>query len=272
MKKNAVVFTISKDLTFAVANLIFQIKDLCPSIADVFVIYHNGISENEKRIIKSICSARFIDYVLPADKSIFNKSTLSHFTEMVFAKFECIKLLNEFKSVIYIDPDIVVLKDFTFLLEKSQQGISMIPGGAKVSDQLYKDVDEFDMEQEGICACFFVLQDHLKDFNIKYDFCIEYLNKYANNLYLPEQAIFDFMIQHFNIEYDLLENKKYTPHPSNFEKDSILIHSYGPTKFWNGISNATWNKYDKIWRELGGRSWTPFKKYNRFFQKLKAKF
>jgi lipopolysaccharide biosynthesis glycosyltransferase len=272
MKKNAVVFTISKDLTFAVANLIFQIKDLCPSIADVFVIYHNGISSNEKNIIQKICNVKFIKYELPADINIFNKSTLSHFTEMAFAKYECIKLLNEFKNVIYLDPDIVILKDLSFLLNKSTHGISMIPGDARVSDQLYEDVEEFDMEQEGICACFFVLQDHLEDFNKKYDFCIEYLYKYANNLYLAEQAIFDFMIQHFKIKYDVLENRKYTPHPSNFGNDALLIHSFGTLKFWNGITNDTWNQYDKKWNKLGGKSWTFIKKVKRLFQKIKSKF
>ena len=272
MKKNAVVFTISKDLTFAAANIILQIKNLCPSIADIFVIYHNGISSKEKKLIQKICNVKFIKYELPADINIFNKSTISHFTEMVFAKFECFKLLNEFKNVIYIDPDIVIMKDLSFLLNKSENGISFIPGGSKVSDQLHQDVDEFDMNQEGICACFFVLQDHLDDFNSKYNFCIKYLNKYATSLYLPEQAIFDFMIQHFKIKYDVLENKKYTPHPSNFGNEAVLIHSFGALKFWNGITNDTWNKYDKKWNKLGGKSWTFIKKVKRLFQKIKSKF
>jgi len=255
MKKNAVVFTISSDLVFAVANLLFDIKRLSPNIADEVVILHDGgLEKKDLLLLNSILPTREIKYIIPVDDlSIFNQDTLKYFTIMAYAKYECLRLLNEYKNVIYLDPDMVIKKDISPLLETCQSGIKMMPSRQKVIEQLHEKVDEYDMNKEGICGCIFVFQDH-SDYMKYYNFCIFSLNKYAGKLKLAEQAIFDFMIQKFDIKICPIDVKIYSPHPT--DKDlaphAKIIHAYGQPKFWNGLENEQWNKNYKKWIEMGG--------------------
>ena len=268
MKKNAVVFTVSSDLIFAVANLMLDIKKISPQLADEVVVFHNGIKEKDLALLNSILPTKAMEYRIPvADLSKFNQVTLGYFTEMAYAKFECLKLLNDYKNVTYLDPDMVVVKDISCLLEKCESGIKMMPSGQMVSEQLHVDVDEYDMKREGICGCIFVFQDHVNYIEL-YNFCILALNKYASKLKLAEQAIFDFMIQEFNIKICPIENHLYSPHPSNkqYMQNARILHAYGQPKFWNGLENKQWNENYKIWIEMGGskyKSATWLKKINK---------
>ena len=256
MKKNAVVFTISSDLVFAVANLMFDIKRLSQDIADEVVVLHDGgLKKKDLLLLNSILPTREIKYNIPVDDlSIFNQGTLKYFTIMAYAKFECIRLLEEYKNIIYLDPDMVIVGNLSILLSKCESGVKFMPGNLKVSAQLHSDINEYNMEEEGICGCIFVFQDHLLNYKDMYDFCISSLNKYANKLYLAEQAIFDIMIQEHKISYCELDRNIYSPHPTEkqFLSNAKIIHAYGQPKFWNGLENEQWNQNYKKWIEMGG--------------------
>ena len=74
-----------------------------------------------------------------------------------------------------------------------------MPGGLPVRGQLLEAVSKYDMDAEGICACVFVFQEALSNYKELYSFCYEKLEEYAEILYMPEQAIFDFMLQEFGL-------------------------------------------------------------------------
>ena len=272
MKKNAVVFTVSSDLIFAVANLMLDIKKISPQLADEVVIFHNGISREDLALLNTILPTKAIKYNIPvSDLSKFNQATLSYFTEMAYAKYECLRLLDEYSNVTYLDPDMVIVKDISCLIAKCESGIKMMPSGQPVRAQLHADVDEYDMEVEGICGCVFVFQDHA-DYMKLYKFCISELNKYASKLKLAEQAIFDFMIQEFNIEISPLDNHLYSPHPNDkmYLEDAKILHAFGQPKFWNGIENKQWEENYKIWIEMGGSSHKPRSTLNKIEKRVRV--
>jgi lipopolysaccharide biosynthesis glycosyltransferase len=270
MKKNAIVFTISSDLVFAVANLMFDIKRLSPGIADEVVVIHDGnLKKKDFSLLNSILPTKEMKYNVPVDDlSIFNQGTLKYFTIMAYAKYECLKLLDYYKNVIYLDPDMVIKKDLSCLLESCESGIKMMPSGQKVIVQLHEKVDEYDMSKEGICGCIFVFQDH-SDYIKYYNFCIVTLSKYAGKLKLAEQAIFDFMIQEFNIQICPVDSKIYSPHPTDKElaSNAKIIHAYGQPKFWNGLENEQWNKNYTEWLKMGGSKY----REKSFIAKVKNK-
>lgn len=173
---------------------------------------------------------------------------------MVFAKFECLKLLDDYKSILLLDYDIVIQQDLSELFEPCESGLKMIWGGLKVRGQLHEATDDYNMDAEGICASTFVLQDHLKDYMNMYDFCYESVIRYGKILYMPEQAIFDFMIQKFDLQNCALDGKVYTPHPNDkdFARKAKIIHAFGQPKFWNGLDNNQWNQNYESWLQMGG--------------------
>jgi len=275
MKKDrAIVFTVSSNLTFAVACIMMDLKRITPNIADEFVIIHDGIKNKDQTLLNSISPCRLILYDFPIkDTSIFNQETLNYFTKMVFAKFECLKLLSEYKNILYLDPDLIIQKDITELFDWCDSGIKMIPSGMKVRVQLHEPVEDYDIEKEGIGAGTFVFQDHLKDYMMMYNFCYDTLAKYANCLYLPEQAIFDFMIQAFNLNIFPIDRKIYSPHPNDKEliENAKIIHAYGQPKFWNGLRNEQWNKNYTVWLEMGGSKYKQASYLQRLVKHLKSR-
>ena len=258
MKKNrAVVFTVSKDLAFSVACVMMDIKKLSPNLADEIVVIHNGIKEKDQKLLTSILPTRFIHYKLPIDKSLISNDILNYFTEMVFAKFECLRLLDEYQNVMLTDSDVIFQQNISELFDYCESGFKILKDNTscqKVSIQFKEEIQKYDMNVECTATGIFVLQDHLKNYKKMYDFCYESLIKYNDKIYLPEQAIFDIMLQEFDIKICPIDAKIYSPHPTNKElaPNAKIIHAYGQPKFWNGLENKQWNENYKKWIEMGG--------------------
>ncbi len=257
-KKRAIVFTVSQNLTFSIACVMMDLKRLSPDLADEIVIIHDGISEKDQNLLSMILPTRFIEYIFPVSLSIIRKDTLYYFTKMVFAKFECLKLLDDYQNVLLLDYDIVVRKDISELFDYCESGFKTMLTGKSVGFQFHKPLAQYDMERNGISAATFLLQDHLKDYTKLYFFCYENLKKYSKVIYLPEQAILNIMIQEFSIEPCFIDAGIYAPHPNDDEAaDAKIIHAYGQPKFWNGLENEQWNRNYQEWLSMGG---TPYVK------------
>ena len=277
-KKSAVVFCGTSNHLFAMACVIMDLKRFSPNIADEILILHDGgVQDSDKKLINRIFATRFIEYNFPIqDTSIFDQGTLRYFSEMVYAKFECLKLLNDYKTILFLDYDIVITKDISELMSPCASGIKMLPAGNSVKDQLLEEyrnikLEGYDLDAEGICGSTFVFQDNLKNYMEMYDFCYEKLRDCAKYLYTAEQAIFDFMIQKFNLQAVFLDPLKYTPHPRDPVKDASILHAYGQPKFWNGIENEQWQKNYAAWVEMGGTKYNTKQTPKRFFKKTARK-
>lgn len=275
MKKNrAIVFTVSKNLAFSVACVMMDIKKLSPNLADEIVVIHNGIQEKDQRLLTSILPTRFIHYKLPIDKSLISDDILNYFTEMVFAKFECLRLLDEYKNVMLTDSDVVFQKDISELFDYCESGFKILKDNSssqKVSIQFKESIQGYDMNAECTATGIFVLQDHLQNYKKMYDFCYESLIKYHDKIYLPEQAIFDIMLQEFDIQICPIDAKIYSPHPTDKElaPHAKIIHAYGQPKFWNGLENEQWNQNYKKWIDMGGSRYKKKSVFFKLFSKLK---
>ena len=249
-KNTAVVFGLTHEYAFAVACVIMDIKKYSPNWAYEVVILHDGISINDQKLLNAILPCRFIKYDFPIkDNSKFNQRILNYFSKMVFSKFECLKLLDDYKNVVWLDYDIVIKKDISELTNYCDSGIKMMYLGNKVKDQLLEPVDDYNMKLEGISAGTFVFQDHIGPYDKMYKFCYNKTEKYAQFLKYPEQAIFDFMIQEFEINIELIDKDIYCVHPKDVNKypDAKIIHSYGHEKFWNEVKDEQWYANYKNW-------------------------
>lgn len=254
-KSNAIVFGLTADHIFAVACVMLDLKRLSSGLADEIVIFHDGVSETDQRILGAILPTRFIRYDFPLkSRRVLEARAVQQFTKMVFTKFECLRLLDDYKNVMWLDYDMVLQQKIAELFSPTEIGIKMMPGGLPVRGQLNQAVDEYDMDAEGVCACIFVFQDNLKNYKEMYQFCYAKLEKYAENLYMPEQAIFDFMIQEFRLNPVPIDVKVYSPHPTDpvHAPQAKVIHAYGQPKFWNGLQNDQWNQNYQTWLQMGG--------------------
>ena len=259
MKKNStVVFGLTADHSFAVACVMMDLKRFSPGLIDEVVIIHDGIRKKDQMILGSILPTRFMLYDFPLkSRRVFNAGSVRQFTKMVFTKFECLRLLDDYKNVMWMDYDIVIQDTLAELLLPCDTGIKMMPGGLRVRGQLLRPIGEYDMDAEGICASLFVLQDNLSNYKDLYRFCYDKLERYVEILYMPEQAIFDFMIQEFKLKPVPIDGRVYSPHPSDpvGAANAKIIHAYGQPKFWNGIHNDQWDHNYRAWLAMGGSAY-----------------
>lgn len=255
MKKNCVVFGGTSDQVFAVACVMMDLKARCPGWVDEVVYFHDGIAKKQQNLLGKILPCRCVKYEPPFRDSIgFDQATISYFSKMVFTKYECLRLLDEYENVIWLDYDLVVLDNICELSEYCESGIKMMPTGSPVRIQLHRDVAEYDMTAMAMSAGTFVFQRHIKNNSAMYRFCYDKTLQYAAHLRYPEQAIFDFMIQEFNLRVCEMDPAVYAPHPNecyDVNKAKIL-HAYGQPKFWNGIQNTQWQANYSRWVAMGG--------------------
>ena len=132
---------------------------------------------------------------------------------MVFCKFECLSLLNDYRTVVWSDYDIVVLDEISEVFSPTASLKMLFQENASHRSFLHP-IDEYDMNSLGMCASLFALSDSLQ-YTDMYGFCYRQLRTYDNNLYMPGQAIFDIMLQEFSLKPVRLPHGTYTPHPKD---------------------------------------------------------
>jgi hypothetical protein len=278
-KQRAIVFGLTSNHIAAVATVLMDLRKLSPRIADVCVIIHDGkLGRRDQELLHNIFPCRFEVYQLPIhDLSAFRRSTIKRFSHMVFSKFECLRLLDTYSVVMWLDYDIVIQSDISDLMARGRCHARFLPGNIRVRDQLHasvlveRPIAEFDLDAEGVCGSTFVLFDTLPDYQRMYAFCYEALARYAEYLYLGEQGVLDFLIQRFGIRYDAIDAKKHTPHPSDeLARDARIVHAYGTKKFWNGIHNAQWQANYSQWRRTGGSAIVAAPFWSRLRQKVRS--
>jgi len=256
-KKNlAIVFGITSNITFALANVLIGLKKHSPNLADEIIIYHDGIKEKDQNLLNTIFPCRFLFYEFPIkDKSDFDPFFFDQFSSMAYSRFECFKLLDEFKKVMWLDVDILIQKDISSLLNLTNDGIGMLEGGF-IKHNFKEPIQGFNMEKIGFMTGTIIFTDEIKDYNRITDWCYEKLLEYSQSLYLPDQAIFNIMLEEFNLEAKGIDKKVYCVHPIEKEvKEAVIVHAYRPKKFWDCFRMKEWVKNDKIWNKMGGTSY-----------------
>lgn len=254
-KKNcAIVLATTGNMAFALANVISGIMKHSPHLADDIIVYEKYLSANDKKVIKKICPVKFIkyDFELISEQ---NQSNIDVFSSVAFARYECFDLLDKYKNVIWLDIDILIKNDISEILDYAKKtGISIFGGyDPSAANNFSQIVDGYNMYDA--CACnsgVFVINDSLPNYNEMKKWCYKTTEELKNYLLTADQGIIGLMIAHFNLEIVVLPFF-YNCYPiyDGFE-DAIILHPYGPEKFWNFYDEEDWNEnYDK-WIELGG--------------------
>lgn len=261
MKKTAIVTGGSSNDVAAMAVLVLNLKATNPDLADEVVIFHDGISKKDQRLINGILPTRFIRYAFPGKDDGTNPVITDYFTPMVFCKYECFRLLAEYRIVIWTDYDILIKDDLTELATTSATGIRiMCAPSASIRESFLPSISEedmagFDLSSAAIAMPLFVLDDSLANYEKYYEWCIAKTKQYWRHLHLPEQAIVSLLLQSFEVPISPLQGS-YGTHPLHGSPEEIegakILHAYGQPKFWNGVDNADWNRYYRTWRTIGG--------------------
>lgn len=255
-KGTALVLGGTSDMAFAMGTFLIDLKKHGANFIDEVVIFHDGrIKEYDKKIINNIFPSKFIVYEFPIKSSTKNKF-ISYFSLFVFSKYEILKLLSKYDTVIWSDYDVIVLRDCSEIAEPTPNGGRMLIDDNGAAKSFIAPITEYDMNGPSMSAALIVLHDNIGDYMKMYEFCCKKTLEYYDNLYCPEQAIFNLMIQEFHLKPEHLDHSSYVMHPDDAHKhpNAKMLHSYGSKKFWSGIKNDHWEQNYAQWRALGGSS------------------
>jgi len=184
---------------------------------------------------------------------------------MVFCRYECFRLLDEYSVIIWSDYDVVIIKNLSELLEPCPSGIKLIEDDMRALDisTIFAtflpsikeaNMEKYNLEEAALSSAVIVLFDKLERYTDIYEWCIRETIRLGKHLYLTELSIFNLLIQEFNLKIHTLKSSIYCPHPARYRitEETKIIHAYSQPKFWNGLYNVTWEKNYKTWIKMGG--------------------
>lgn len=259
MEKRAIVLGGTADKAFAIAVFLISFFDTNKEINPDVIIFHDGISEEEKKVINRIHPCKFFYYQSPFSKEVLEKiAGIDRFTPMVFSKYECLPLLKGYETIVWFDYDMLVADRLDELFEPVKGGTKLMLTQT-LGDCVKGDIQGSELEQYecsvGVHSSVMAFYNTLKEPLKLYDWCLEMTSKYAVHLKLPEQVIFSLMIHKFHVPVYPLPFQLYSPHPACHREapwdDYVKIwHTYGTEKFWDGIKNDRWNKYYEEYKSM----------------------
>ena len=262
----------SSNDTAPMGVLLLNLKATQPWIEHV-VIFHDGISKKDCSIMQSILPVELVHYSFPGNSSKFNEIVKYYYSEVIFCKYECFKLLNRFDTVLWTDYDVIFQKDVRELLKPCSMGLRTL---------MYNEADKvgtlrrqlrygkenivgtrYNLDTLSIATGLFVLDRNLPELpQLLYNRSISLTEEFGDCLCLPEQAVFDMLLQDFCIVPETI-SWAYATHPSDeMASSASIIHAYAQPKFWNGCINKQWNAYYSQWLEMGGSKWKPLSRYS----------
>lgn len=262
--KNAIVMGGTHRDFDAMATLVINIMDVMPKLEADIIIFHDGISVEEQRRLNSVRPVRFVRYKAPIHYwQMFMNPNIRYFSNVIFCKYETLKLLDEYQTVLWTDYDVVIKEDISDLFASCKGATFVTNGISKLQDMFYEKKipilekrfhGDYRMDEQAITTPLFIFSREIGDYVKYYNWCNTITRKYCSFLSLPEQAVFSMMIQKFQIPYDELSNEIYALHPRYDKQTAKIVHAYGQPKFWNGYNDERWNMYNKRWHEQGDES------------------
>lgn len=254
--RTAIVTGGTKKDVDAMAVLVLNLQEVSPNLADELIVFHDGIPVKKQEVISQIMPTRFITYKCPINWfRLMSNKIIRYFSPMIFCKYECLRLLDEFDTVIWTDYDIVIRESIDEIKELSADMSFMVNEDKTLRSMFYpsierEDMRTFDLEGECIATPLFVFHNSVKNYKKLYQWCYEKTKQYLRHLYLPEQCIITMMTQYFQIEYFKMQIPIYCMHPKEALPETKILHAYGQPKFWNGLQSEIWNQYYKEWERL----------------------
>lgn len=261
--RRALVTGGTRDDVAPIAVFIKNIKETNSHLFDEIVVFHDGIKDKDQKLIKSIYNTRFIEYTYrPKTK---NDEVISYFSRMIYCKYECFALLDDYDEVVWSDYDVVVQDKLDDFCTINGDEFNILTCSSKLKTMFYKDISNkdilnYDLDSDGIGTPLFALSNKLEKYKEIYRWCYDKTTAWGEDLYLPEQCIFSIAVQEFKIRIKRYEFSEYACYPTKAKGGEKIIHAAGPVKFWNGIHNDNWNRLYHEWLDMGGTNYSDLRK------------
>lgn len=267
MDKQAVVFIISRNLIFALATMIVNLKHTNPWLCKNIIVYHSDLTTKDIKAIKKLQNnIQFIEYTYSqwisdhkVPESSLSQDFIERYSHLTYAKYKIVELLEYYNKVLYLDVDMLITGSLKELFESdfpvAWQGIhnfkdklvtwKNIP--KELSNQYLKEIDSFKyyIKPNAGLLYFTDLIDYKKALQDGKRCICDLMDYYSSIL---DELSITFMLGKQNIEPYYLDNTVYNVLPyKKINYNSKIIHFYSNTKPWQNdatqICFPKWTEY-----------------------------
>lgn len=245
------------------ANLAFSInRHVLQSRLDIVVLYRD-LDERDLLALSAIPRVTAKPHEFPASfeahllasssphSRIRDRSSL-----MPFCTFEAFSLLEQYRRVVWLDADTIVMRPIDQLIYSASSFIATLDRPWPIQNNFLAPVGGYNMTAPGLCSAVLGLSDDLpyKEF---YDWCYSEARALAPVLYTRDQAIINLAVQHFDLNPTIYECDVWQCMPWKAEASSAHIVHYGSDhKPWGTKRRAEeclqWQEACELWLGLGG--------------------
>jgi lipopolysaccharide biosynthesis glycosyltransferase len=272
-KRLAVCLSVTSDLAFAAAVVIKNFVDLHGADDTSFFLYSDGNCTDVKTALtKAGIEVEVVKYKPPVNWfELWSSRAVAYFSPLVLAKFEVFSHLEDHKSCLWLDYDIVIQSPLSEILETDSIDIAFMTNSNSMTEQFIQPPESIPDDAPGMSAGLILVNESFPNCQVATSRLYSLYRLHSRNLYMPEQAIFDLFLLGKEFQFLALPKSKYCVPPNSFESDTaVIIHSSGPNKFWNSINNEDWESRGSELRGLGLSSFSKTKNnHTRFFRKVR---
>lgn len=262
--RRALVTGGTKSDAAAIGAFVLNISELCPDCFDQLIIFHDGISARDQRVIGEIMPTEFVRYQLPFQSR--NDVIVNYFSPMLYCKYECFRLLEKFEEVVWSDYDVVIEKQIDEIWDHSRTGLNIVVDRKVQIRSMFfqkicnQEILQYDLTKEALCTPLFSVSRSIGDYRAICQWCYDKTQEYEYDINLAEQCIISLMVQEFQVAYTGFDPYVYACHPKDATGEEKILHSYGQPKFWSGLYNAEWDRLYRKWLRMGGSRYHNTKK------------
>ncbi|MDR1242256.1 MAG: hypothetical protein LBM00_05695 [Deltaproteobacteria bacterium] len=263
-KKPAFVLGVTPNMAFAAGTLLLGLQRhlLIPEY-DVLII-HQNLSGSDAEILSGFYNCRLLTY----DPLFLDKSALPPNYPLYFLyRFEMFRLLEQYKTLVWLDCDIAVQGDLSRLLEfgpmamATQDTVALQPGVKyTLGRNFLNPVPGYNMDADFANSGVLVLQDTLPAPLELYSWCMHTFAEQRANLRHTDQGVLNLLALTFPDIFQNFSANVYNCYPLNSSSiEAKIVHCFGAKKFWNdGLLNIAfpeWRRDYALWKSLGGSAY-----------------
>lgn len=279
-KKNAIFLACNEKFIFTLCITLLSLKKNSPKIlanADI-LIYYQGFTAEDINFIGKIMECKFVEYKFAVDTN-FEHANFKKFSQLTFARYEIFDLLDIYKKVLYIDVDVMITGELSYIFDNygDKSGMAMSKDTQKgltlITKNFIEPLECYDMTVPCYNAGVTLYCDNIKNYKNLRMWCYERTAEWLENLVCPDQGVGNVMLQEFNIDIEVLPDTcNCTPSNDLYydksRKDVLIYHcAGGGVRFWRYSYNKEWEGFYKEYLDMGGKPHTDKEKPWRLFIK-----
>lgn len=259
------MLAVTSDYVFAAGNIVLGLIRHRPQKDFDVAIFYEEMLENDKKIFEETGICHLHQYVCPADfaasirrrcPKFNNEEFAKFFSFLKFAKFEIFTLLDEYENAVWLDADISIQKDPFPIVGYAPFAIT-IDKDWSVQNNFTAPIKGYDMNRDGVCSAVFLVSDTLPYHAMMRQWCYDMAEACAPFFKNIDQGIFNLLLQHFHVPYQLLPLYEYQCITNRAEGVSARIVHFGAAKkIWNTpeilAAFPEWYRVHEKWLALGG--------------------